>query len=136
MGFKVVILWTDVALWAMFAALVFYIARLIRRPHLRANWQRVLRDPAALSAGVVLALFLGITALDSLHFRRALADSPAGQQFYETRTESVLDLLLARQIEMVLDRQAVVQRRRLRDVAEVSQRTGSVLPGIDPGHPD
>ena len=96
MGFKVVILWTDVALWAMFAALVFYIARLIRRPHLRANWQRVLRDPAALSAGVVLALFLGLTALDSLHFRRALADSPAGQQFYETRTESVLDLLLAR----------------------------------------
>ena len=100
MGFKVVILWTDVALWAMFAALVFYIARLIRRPHLRANWQRVLRDPAALSAGVVLALFLGLTALDSLHFRRALVDSPAGQQFYETRTESVLDLLLARQIEM------------------------------------
>lgn len=100
MGFKVVILWTDAALWAMFAALVLYIGRLVRRPHLRANWLRVARDPAALSAGVVLALFLGITALDSLHFRRALADSPSGQQFYETRTESVLDLLLARQIEM------------------------------------
>ena len=100
MGFKVVILWTDAALWAMFAALVLYIVRLVRRPHLRSNWLRVARDPAALSAGVVLALFLGITALDSLHFRRALADSPSGQQFYETRTESVLDLILARQIEM------------------------------------
>ncbi len=37
MGFKVVFLWTDVALWAMFAALVLYIVRLVRRPHLRAT---------------------------------------------------------------------------------------------------
>lgn len=103
MSFKIVVLWTDVALWAMFAALAAYVLRLVRQPHLRANWQRVLRDPAALSAGVVLALFLIVTALDSLHFRRALdssAAAPAGQQFYSTRTESLLDLVLARQIEM------------------------------------
>lgn len=100
MGFKIVVLWTDAALWAMFAALVLYGVRLVRRPHLRANWQRVLRNPAALSAGVVLLLFLLVTALDSLHFRRALQTAPGEQQFYETRTESVLDLLLARQIGM------------------------------------
>ncbi len=100
MGFKIVILWTDVALWALAAVLVGYLVRLVRRPHLRANWQRVLRDPAALSAGVVLSLFVLVTAVDSLHFRRALPDGPAGERFYETRTESVLDLVLARQIAM------------------------------------
>lgn len=100
MGFKIVVLWTDVALWLMLAALVAYVLRLVRRPHLRSNWQRVLRDPVALSAGVVLLLFIAVTALDSLHFRRALSDSPSGEQFYETRTRSVLDVLLAQQLEM------------------------------------
>lgn len=100
MGFKFVVLWTDAALWALFAALILYVVRLVRRPHLRTSWQRVLRNPAALSAGLVLGLFLLVTALDSLHFRRALDTAPGAQQFYETRTESVLDLLLSRQIEM------------------------------------
>ncbi|WAC70756.1 ABC transporter permease [Roseateles sp. SL47] len=100
MGFKFVVLWTDAALWALMAVLLAYVLRLVRRPHLRTHWQRVLRDPAALSAGVVLLLFIGVTALDSVHFRRALPDSPSGQRFYETRTESLLDVVLARQLEM------------------------------------
>ncbi len=100
MGFKIVVLWTDVALWLLLAALLGYVLRLVRRPHLRTNWQRVLRDPVALSAGVVLLLFITITALDSVHFRRALPDSPSGEQFYETRTRSLLDVMLARQLDM------------------------------------
>ncbi|MCH7345756.1 ABC transporter permease [Pelomonas sp. CA6] len=100
MGFKIVVLWTDVALWLLFAALLGYGLRLWRVPHLRANWRRVLRDPAAMSAGIVLLAFLAVAALDSLHLRRAL-DGGAGQTlFYSTRTESLLDLALARQIGM------------------------------------
>lgn len=103
MGFKLVLLWTDVALWALFAALLVYVLRVRAQPTLRVNWVKVLRDPAALSAGFVLMLFLLVTALDSVHFRRALPASegmPAGAQFYDTRTESVLDLVLARQVAM------------------------------------
>lgn len=99
MGFKLVFLWTDVALWALFAALLAYVLRIRSHPTLRATWSRVLRDPAAASAGLVMLLFLLVTALDSVHFRRALPAQNA-QVFYDTRTESLLDLALARQIEM------------------------------------
>ena len=103
MGFKFVILWTDVALWALFAAIVGYGWRVSRHDTLRATWRRVLRDAPALCSAFVLLLFMAVTALDSVHFRRELAASSgqaAGQVFYDTRTESLLDVVLARQINM------------------------------------
>jgi peptide/nickel transport system permease protein len=103
MGFKFVLLWTDAALWLLFAALAGYAWRVSRSPQLRATWLKVLRDPAALCSALVLLVFLGVTALDSVHFRRALAPSAAqapGQVFYDSRAESLLDGLLARQIAM------------------------------------
>ncbi|NRF70073.1 ABC transporter permease [Aquincola sp. S2] len=103
MDFKFVLLWTDVALWALFVALIGYGVRVTRAPHLRATWEKVLRDPAALCSALVLLLFLGVTALDSVHFRRALAASAgqaADKSFYDPRAESLLDLVLERQIRM------------------------------------
>jgi peptide/nickel transport system permease protein len=100
-GFKFVILWTDAALWLLVAALVAYIVHVRRDASLRATWQKVMRDHAAVSAGVVLLLFVAVTLLDSVHFRRALQqDQASSQVFYDTRTESVLELLLSRQIAM------------------------------------
>ena len=139
MDFKFVLLWTDTALWAMFAVMLAYGVRVVRHPQLRSTWARVLRDPAALCAGLVLLLFVSVAALDSVHFRRALApngDQAASQAasqavlqpaqpgasqtaaptavssavstsvstgsrvFYDSRTESLLDLVLARQLAM------------------------------------
>ena len=101
---RIVVLWTDVVLWAMVLALAVYGWRIARSPQLRATWMKVLRDPSSLCAGIVLAAFALITLADSLHFRRALppaagaaADAPV---YYATSTESVLDLLLARPIAM------------------------------------
>jgi peptide/nickel transport system permease protein len=56
MGFKLVVLWTDAALWLLVAALVAYIVHVRRDANLRATWQKVMRDHAAVSAGVVLLL--------------------------------------------------------------------------------
>jgi peptide/nickel transport system permease protein len=103
MGFKFVFLWTDVALWVLFATLIGYGFRVARHDNLRATWRRVLRDAPALCSSLVLLLFVGVTALDSVHFRRALPPAegqPTGSQFFNTRTESLLDLALARQIGM------------------------------------
>jgi peptide/nickel transport system permease protein len=101
---KFVFLWTDVVLIAMLAALFWYAWRVRINDNLRASWWKVLRDPAALSAGIVLALFALVTLADSLHFRRALPPAPgtpaSTQVFYATSTESLLDLALARQVEM------------------------------------
>jgi peptide/nickel transport system permease protein len=106
---KFVLLWTDAALWAMFAALLAYAVRVSRSPQLRAVWSKVARDPAALCAGLVLLLFMVVTALDSVHFRRALSPTtgstvpggpPNGTVYYDSRAESLLDLVLARQLAM------------------------------------
>jgi peptide/nickel transport system permease protein len=63
----------------------------------------VFRDAAAMSALVMLSLFVLVAVLDSIHFRPLLppaegaaADAPAA---YSTRTYSVLDRLLRRQME-------------------------------------
>ncbi len=48
-----------------------------------------------------MLLFVAVTLLDSVHFRRALQhDQGSSQVFYDTRTESLLELLLSRQIAM------------------------------------
>jgi peptide/nickel transport system permease protein len=70
---KIVLLWTDVVLYAMLLALAWYGWRIRVNDNLRANWWKVLRDPAAFSAAIVLAMFALVTVADSVHFRRALA---------------------------------------------------------------
>jgi peptide/nickel transport system permease protein len=101
---KYVLLWTDAVLLLMLAALAWYGWRMRANANLRANWYKVVRDPAALSAAVVLLLFAAVTMLDSVHFRRALAPAPGtpagAPTFYATTTESLLDLMLARQYTM------------------------------------
>jgi peptide/nickel transport system permease protein len=90
-------------LWALFVALAWYAWRVVRQPHLRANWLLAARDGATLGAGAVLALFMLVSALDSVHFRRALPPA-AGQAeatvFYDPHTVSLLDVLLARPLSM------------------------------------
>ncbi len=96
---KFVLLWTDLALWLMTAAGLAYAWRVRGQAHLRATWRRVLRDPVAASAGVVMAAFLLVTLADSLHLRRALPTTD-GSTVYDTRTLSLLDVALERQIGM------------------------------------
>ncbi|MDH5538408.1 MAG: ABC transporter permease, partial [Rhizobacter sp.] len=77
---KPVLLWTDAVLYLMVVALAWAVWRIRVNENLRANWTKVLRDPAALCAGIVLALFALVTLADSVHFRRALppaAGAPA-----------------------------------------------------------
>jgi peptide/nickel transport system permease protein len=97
---KFVLLWTDLALWLMAAAVLFYAWRVNGQANLRMTWRRVLRDPVAASAGVVMTLFLLVTLVDSVHLRRALPSAPGAATVYDTRTLSALDLLLERQIRM------------------------------------
>jgi peptide/nickel transport system permease protein len=103
MPFKLVFLWTDLALWALFGVLAAYAWQATRQPPLRATWGKAMHDGATLAAAAVLAIFTMVSALDSVHFRRALpsaAGQASGVTFYDPRTESLLDLLLARPLQM------------------------------------
>jgi len=102
MSFKIVVLWSDVVVIATLLMLIAYAWRIHGSPNLRATWMKVLRDRAAICASVVLVLFFAVAVVDSLHFRRVLSQAASAgadqAQAYGTRTESLLDVLLERQV--------------------------------------
>jgi peptide/nickel transport system permease protein len=91
MPFAPLVLATDVLLWALVAAVVFYTWYCQRKPHLAAPWKRVFQSPAALITSVVLVCYAAIGLADSLHFRPRLE----GGNAYSPEVLSVLDLALA-----------------------------------------
>ena len=99
---KFLLLWSDVVVLLSLVLLAVYFVRVRRSANLRATWRKVLQDSAALCSSVVLIVFFAVAVVDSIHFRRALADAPSAgaqqRQAYSTRTESLLDVLLARQV--------------------------------------
>ncbi|HET7033394.1 MAG TPA: ABC transporter permease [Casimicrobiaceae bacterium] len=102
---KFVFLATDVVLYLLLVAIAFYAWHALRTPTLRQTWRVVVRDPAAMSAAVVLGVFLVISILDSIHFRSLLPPAPGAEAnaapAYSTRTLSLLDALLSRPRESV-----------------------------------
>ena len=107
---KIVLLWTDAAIWLLLLALVVYGVMVMRSPALSANWRKVFRDAPALSSSVVLLLCMIVTLLDSVHYRRLLSP-PSGAQgagpAYDVRTQSALDLVLS---DLVDSREATYSR--------------------------
>ena len=86
-----VVLWTDALVFALVVAIVFYFLHVRRQPHLRAPWRRVTRSVQGMSALVILAVFVGVGLLDSLHYRRALDRQPGKEVAYSTEVISVFD---------------------------------------------
>ena len=69
-----------------------------RSPQLSTNWRKVFRNAPALASSLVLLLCLGVTLLDSVHYRARLppsAAAPDAAVAYDTRTRSLLDAALA-----------------------------------------
>jgi peptide/nickel transport system permease protein len=110
---KFVLLWTDAAVWLLIAALAAYAWHVRRRPALAASWRRVFRDGPALASSLVLLACLGVTLLDSVHYRPLLPPAPtapgeAGSApAYDARTRSLLDALLA---GLIASREATYSR--------------------------
>ncbi|RQP23451.1 ABC transporter permease [Piscinibacter terrae] len=91
---KFVFLWTDVVIWALVILLLVYGVMVSRSPTWRVSWGKVFRDAPALASVVVVLLCLGVTAVDSIHYRRALSSGPGKEVAYEPRTRSTLDAML------------------------------------------
>ncbi|MDO8418415.1 MAG: ABC transporter permease, partial [Rubrivivax sp.] len=107
---KFVLLWTDAAIWLLVAALAGYAVMVVRRPQLAANWRKVFHDAPALCSSLILVLCLGVTLLDSVHYRSLLPQAPGAPDAdpaYDTRTKSVLDALLQ---DLLQSREATYSR--------------------------
>jgi peptide/nickel transport system permease protein len=98
-NFQPVLLWSDALLFVLIAAIVALTLWARRQDALRAAWARVLKDGMAMAAATVLAAFVVIGLLDSLHYRPRLdaqPGAPAGATVrYAVELHSVLDALLS-----------------------------------------
>jgi peptide/nickel transport system permease protein len=86
---------TDYPVWLLVAVAVAYFFYVRRQPHLAAPWRRVTRSAAGMSALVVLAAFVVVGLLDSLHFRPRLErPDQQGRAVHGVEVLSVLDVLV------------------------------------------
>jgi len=95
---KIIFLWTDIAIFALFAATLVYAWHVSRSRNLRSTWSRVARNAPAMCSAVVLSVFVVIGLLDSMHFQPRLppvAGAPANAApVYAPKVVSLLDVLL------------------------------------------
>lgn len=95
---KFVFLWTDIALWLMVLGALAYVWHVRRSPNLRATWARVARDTPAMCSAVILAAFVVVGLLDSVHYRPLLPPAPGAAAdappAYAPAVRSALDGLL------------------------------------------
>ena len=89
------ILTTDALFFGLMIATGAYVWYAVGHEHLRAPWREVSRNALAISAAVVLATFLVIAILDSIHFypRLAPVDEVNNKAQYGTEVISMFDRL-------------------------------------------
>ena len=90
-----VLLWSDALLFVLIAVIVGLVLWARRQEALRAAWARVARNGVAMAAATVLAVFVLIGLLDSLHYRALLESPPGATARYAVEVNSALDALLA-----------------------------------------
>ena len=89
-----VFLWTDVLVFVLLALAIAIALYVRRREHLRTPWRRVGRSRVAMSVLVVLAFYVSIGLLDSMHFRPTVESGDEGaSRRYSTEIISVFDWL-------------------------------------------
>lgn len=92
-GFEPHVFITDVLLFAVVGAVALAARRAWRDPHWRGTLRAVCSDRRAAWGLVVLAPYLAVTLLDSLHLSPQVGEQD-GEPVYSTRVLSVLDLAL------------------------------------------
>ncbi len=93
MPFQPVILGTDWLVYLLLVLIAMAVWHTRRRPHLLAPWQRVVRSRTGQVAIVVLAGYVLVGLLDTLHFHPRSGDGDGGRAVYSTEVLSVLDVL-------------------------------------------
>lgn len=91
--FRFELWWSDALVWLLVAAATGLALYTRNHPHLRAPWARVARSASGMAAAAVLAAFVLVGLLDSVHYRAALPPQ-GGKTAYATEVRSLLDRVL------------------------------------------
>jgi len=88
-----VLLWSDALLFLLLAGVLALLWGARRQDWLRTPWRLVWRTPVGRGSALVLAAFLLVGLLDSLHYRERLPDLPGQAPQYSGEVLSALDWL-------------------------------------------
>jgi len=91
--FKPVLLATDALVFLLVVAGAAFALYVRSREHLRAPWRRVGHSGTGMAALTVLAFFVLVGLLDSVHYRPALPDEPGKPRAYAVEVLSLFDKL-------------------------------------------
>jgi len=91
--FQPVLLWSDGLVWLLVAGLAGFARYAAGSPPLVAAWVRVGASRAGMAAATVLAAFVAVGLLDSVHFRPKLEAAPGQKASYGVEVLSLLDAL-------------------------------------------
>ena len=91
---KPVLLWSDVLLFLLLAGVLTLAWTMRDRDWLRDPWRQVMRSRVGAGSALVLACFLAVGVLDSLHYRERLPDEHGKPAQYSGEVLSALDGLL------------------------------------------
>ena len=91
-----VVLKTDALFFVLLAVALTYTVYARNREHLRAPWRQVSRQPIGMSAAVILASFVLIALLDSIHFHPELPTQKGvdSEVRYSSEIASLFDLVV------------------------------------------
>ncbi len=94
MGFQPIILATDALIYLLLAlATVFALYARTQEP-LRLPWRRVAQSKTAMGTMVVLAFYVLVGVLDTLHYHPQVENADAGKRVYSTEVLSLFDYLV------------------------------------------
>ncbi len=91
------ILWSDVLIFLLVGALIFFVISLQRNPQNRERWRQVFSTRLGMATFVIIMAYVLIALVDSVHFRKALtpvAGQSSEQVYYSNDVNSLLDLAL------------------------------------------
>ena len=89
-----VLFWTDILIFFLIALAVGFALYASGKEHLRLPWREVGRSPVAMSALVVLTVYVVIGVMDSIHYKPALdTEDGSGKTQFSSEVLSLFDSL-------------------------------------------
>lgn len=93
MAFQPVILWTDALVYLLLVLVASAVWYTRRYEHLMLPWRRVAASRTGQAAMVVLAFYIVVGLLDTLHFHPRAGDKDNGEAVYSTEVLSLFDVV-------------------------------------------
>lgn len=91
---NLVLLWTDALIYLLLFGVISFVLYARRREHLRTPWRQVVRRPLGMAAAMILAVYVLIGLLDSIHFHPRVGAVDDRRPVYSSEIISVFDWLV------------------------------------------